>query len=174
MGYDTKFRGAFTCSPPLKPEHSAYLKAFRTTRRMKRDPRKAEELPDPEREAVGLPVGDEGGYFVGGSFIGKDDDPSVLDPNTPPDGQPGLWCQWTPGRNGDTIEWDRGEKFYDYCEWLEYLIAHFLNPWGYSLSGCVEWCGEEERDTGEILVIDNKVVAKQRPIDWNPWEDLAF
>jgi hypothetical protein len=51
---------------PMKPEHVTYLKAFNGTRRMKRDAGKAARLGDPLREAVGLPVGREGAYFVGG------------------------------------------------------------------------------------------------------------
>jgi hypothetical protein len=69
MGYDTKFDGAFMVTPQLGPEHRAYLHAFSDTRRMKRNPLSLEDLvthkqlyPDPLRLAVGLPVGDGGGY----------------------------------------------------------------------------------------------------------------
>ena len=57
MGYTTKFEGCFTLDKPLAPEHAAYLKAFNATRRMKRDQFKAAELPDPIRDAAGLPLG---------------------------------------------------------------------------------------------------------------------
>jgi hypothetical protein len=33
----------------------------------------------------------------------------------------------------------------------------FLAPWGYVLNGEVEWQGEDEEDTGKILVVDNSV-----------------
>jgi hypothetical protein len=129
MGYTTDFSGKFKVTPPLKPEHKEYLKQFNETRRMKRDPEKALELPDPIRHAVALPIGDEGCYFVGApGFMGQDKDASIVDYNTPPgqlglveienfgsvfsenkrritDGecQPGLWCQWVPNEDGTEI-----------------------------------------------------------------------
>ena len=65
MGYSTDFFGEFEVTPTLKPEHAAYLRKFTETRRMKRDAAKTAARPDPIREAVGLPVGVEGCYFVG-------------------------------------------------------------------------------------------------------------
>jgi hypothetical protein len=142
----------------LRPEHAAYLLAFRETRRMKRDPAKAAALHDPVREAAGLPLGPEAGYFVGGGGLrGQDGDESVLDYNWPPQGQPGLWCHWVPDERGTSVGWDGGEKFYDYVEWLQYLLQHFLGPWGYLVNGEVSWQGEEDADRGTILVADNVV-----------------
>ena len=69
----------------LKPEHAAYLHAFSHTRRMRRNPEVVQQFPDPVRQAVGLPVGMEGGYFVaGGRGWGQDRDASVVDYNCPP------------------------------------------------------------------------------------------
>jgi hypothetical protein len=145
----------------LRPEHAAYLRAFNQTRRVKRDPEKAKLLPDPVRQAAGLPVGPDGGYFVGGGgFRGQETDESVLEyGNRPPAGQPGLWCQWAPNEEGTAIEWDGSEKFYRYVQWLEYLVAHFLGPWGYLLNGEVTWQGEDESDTGRIVVVENAIHA---------------
>ncbi len=161
MGYHTDFYGSFTLDRPLTPEHAAYLKAFNTTRRMKRNAEKASALADPIRVAVGLPIGDEGGYYVGASgFMGQDRDASVVDSNHPPIGQPALWCQWTPNEAGTAIVWDEGEKFYSYVEWLQYLIDHFLRPWGYKLTGEVRWEGEDSGDIGIITVAANKIAVK--------------
>ncbi len=144
----------------LKPEHAAYLKQFNETRRMKRSVARAKLLPDPVREAAGLPLGKEAAYFVGGGGSwGMDRDDSVLDFNIPPRGQPGLWCKWRPNEDGTAIVWSRQEKFYDYIEWLEYLIKHFLAPWGYVLNGEMQWQGENEADRGTITVTDNQVTA---------------
>ena len=67
-------------------------------------------------------------------------------------GYPGYWCGWKPdaGYYGTTIVWDGMEKFYGSVEWLEYLCATYLTPWGYQLDGDVEWSGEEWADVGLI------------------------
>ena len=124
--------------------------------------------------------GVEGSFFVGGlGSFGQDNDSSVLDCNEPPgamsyssdvdfktrwdenqkriaDGlsQPGLWCQWILEDN-ETLNWDGGEKFYNYVEWLEYLIKNFFEPWGIKLNGKLKWQGEDNSDMGKIEVIDN-------------------
>lgn len=190
MGYSTDFSGSFKVTPPLKPEHSAYLWKFAQTRRMKRDAAIAATLPDPVRLAAGLPIGDEGAYYVGSeSDYGQTSDASVIDRNQPPgipsydktssfeavrrqkeaaiknNAQPGLWCQWVPTEEGDGVEWDGGEKFYEYVEWLRYLIHNILKPWGYTLNGEVAWNGDEVNDHGVIYVRDNVVEAVE---DSNP------
>lgn len=158
MGYTTNFHGSFDVTPALTAEQTAYLRAFSETRRMTRDPAIASTLPDPVREAVGLPIGPQGAYFVGGQGdFGQAHDASVLNHNREPDGQPGLWCQWTSSDDGAHIQWDGGEKFYEYEEWLKYIIQHFLTPWGCTLNGCVEWEGEDEEDTGALTVTNNTV-----------------
>lgn len=160
MGYTTDFDGAFSLSEPLTGPQREYLTAFNTTRRMKRNAELTAIRPDPVREAVGLPVGIEGEYFVGETgFAGQDHGDDVVNYNSPPSTQPGLWCQWTPG--GDQgIEWDGGEKFYDYVEWLQYLRDNFLIPWGHVLNGQVEWVGEDPDDRGRIIVINNIVTTQ--------------
>lgn len=161
MGYTTDFEGSFTITPPLSSAHREYLVAFNQTRRMKRDGFAA-SLPDPKRIAVDLPLGPEGGLFVGGDgFMGQLLDNSVVDENGPPKGQPGLWCQWRPSDDGTRLEWDQNEKFYCYVEWLEYLLDTMLKPWGYTLSGSVDWRGEEFHDVGTITVKANKVSIKK-------------
>lgn len=159
MGYTTDFSGDFKLDRPLTAEHKAYLAKFAETRRMKRNATVTETRPDPIRLAAGLPVGDEGGYFVGHEeFRGCEWNASdVVDGNAAPSGQPGLWCQWVPNESGDVIEHDGGEKFYNYTEWIKYLIQHFLSVWGYVLNGTVEWQGEDSRDIGRIIVENNVV-----------------
>jgi hypothetical protein len=164
VGYHTGFEGLFHLDRPLAPEHKAYLTAFSDTRRMRRDTARVGRLRDPVRRAVGLPPGVEGGYFVGGrGFAGQDRDASVLDYNVPPEGQPGLWCEWEPTADGAGIRWNGAEKFYDYVEWLEYLIEHFLRPWGYRLTGEVFWQGERSEDRGVIVVEENRVRVRELP-----------
>ena len=165
MGYDTSFDGVFKLDKPLTPEHRAYLEAFAGTRRMQRNADKTATMPDSVREAVGLPVGDEGCYYVGmhddGGF-GQTTTPDITDYNKEPKGQPGLWCKWIPCPADEPVHgivWSGAEKFYYYTEWLVYLNEHFLRPWGYVLNGEVEWSGEEHGDVGKIYVKDNAVKA---------------
>ena len=161
MGYHTDFAGQFTLDKPLTPEHRAYLEAFAQTRRMQRNPELAAKMPDPLRDAVGLPVGEQGEYFVGSTNnVGQDRTPDITNFNQPPADQPELWCQWTPSEDGSAIVWDQGEKFYHYTDWIIYLIQHFLAPWGYVLNGTVEWEGESRGDLGQIVITDNAVTTK--------------
>jgi hypothetical protein len=166
MGYTTEFEGQFEISPNLSLDHKEYLQAFSDTRRMKRDPVKAVLLPDPRRQSVNLPIGEESCYFVGGlGFAGQDMDESISSYNASPIGQPGLWCQWIPNEDGSAILWNGGEKFYNYVEWLSYIIDNFLIPWGYVLNGTVTWQGEDEEDRGIISVADNTVTVTEQTID---------
>jgi hypothetical protein len=167
MGYTTEFSGSFSLDKPLLASHSAYLHKFATTRRMERKQTIASKLPDPVREAAGLPIGKQGAYFVGGGGdFGQGTDASIVNSNGAPDGQPGLWCQWVPTETDDGIEWDGGEKFYDYTKWLAYIIEHFLMPWGYILDGEVEWFGEDRDDRGIIIVENNIISTKRARIVW--------
>ncbi len=128
--------------------------------------------------------GNDGEYFVGGKgHAGQDRDDSIIDFNTPPgqldylntpdfgerwkenelrkiEGkcQPGLWCQWMVG-DGYVLQWDGGEKFYHYVEWLSYLISHFFEPWGIKLTGEIEWVGEDSEDRGKIVVENNDIAV---------------
>lgn len=171
MGYTTDFSGKFNLDKPLEPQHAAYLRKFNETRRMRRADYDAAKLPDPAREAVRLPLGGpDAPYFVGGTgYAGQGKDQSVRDHNAPPEGQPGLWCKWRPTDDGTGIEWDGAEKFYDYAEWLQYLMDHFLKPWGYTLSGSVTWQGECGEDRG-VLAIEDGTVEK-RPTTDAAWDD---
>lgn len=192
MGYTTDFEGEFILNRPLSPNHKAYLKAFCATRRMYRN-KIAESYPDPLRLAVGLPFGSNGAYFVGSkASFGQDlNDPSVqIDEtdypfvvitsenryavemmrimggnNVPPMGQPGLWCQWTPNDKGTAIIWNGGEKFYKYVDWLQYIITHFFDRWGYILNGTVTYQGEDYSDRGQIQVVNNVITVIEDEVD---------
>lgn len=133
MGYTTDFYGEFAIFPPLEPGQVALINA--------------------------ISDGSE-------------------------DWHPAHWCQWTvstktewvPGADGEfvrnedgslkvletpgaVLEWDQGEKFYEYVEWLKELIARYFVPWGRTLQGMVEWQGEEPDDMGQIHVTDNVMVV---------------
>ena len=145
------------------------------------------------KEIYGL----DGEYYVGGNgFGGQDRDTSIIDYNTAP-GQidyndktmdfntrwmenkrreeenecvPGLWCQWiieTPTNDEQVLCWDGNEKFYNYIEWLKYLIKHFFSKWDVLLNGEILWKGEENGDIGKIVVTDNVVKVLTGTIVYN-------
>jgi hypothetical protein len=65
------------------------------------------------------------------------------------------------------IEWDGGEKFYYFIEWMEYLISKILAPRGYVVNGSISWQGEELHDTGVFEVNDNMVMGKRLIRDYS-------
>lgn len=144
MGYTTDFEGRFKLNRKLKKKDQEFLTKFAETRRMARN--------------VGPEFGVEGEFYVDGKgFAGQDSDETILDYNRPPRTQPGLWCQWVPSEDGQFLQWDGSEKFYNYVEWLKYLIDKILAPRGYKLNGVVGWQGEDRGDIGKIEVVDNVV-----------------
>lgn len=140
MGYHTEFSGALEFNRPLDKTMHKFLTQFNQTRRM-------------GRKGLDAKYGTEGEFYV------KDDSLGVIDQNRPPKTQPGLWCQWIPTDDGTCLEWDGGEKFYNYVEWLEYLINKVLAPKDYILNGEISWTGENSDDHGTIIVTDNYVEA---------------
>jgi hypothetical protein len=173
MGYTTDFNGSLKLSRAATPEEISYINDFNSSRRMKRNVDKLMELYNGK---YGYPFAagntPEEIYGIDGEyFIGDKEDESVIDYNCPPGqtgflsksnkaGQPGLWCQWSITNDGLYLEWDGGEKFYNYIEWLRYLIKHFFERWGVKLNGEIEWYGEDPSDIGIIIVNDNNVRTK--------------
>ena len=163
MGYTTTFEGAFKLNKPLTQEQADYLHAFNETRRIKRNTSLLLDVKDELREAVGLPLGVEGEFFVGyPKNFGQTNTQDVVNYNATPSTQPSLWCGWCPTDNKDGICCDGAEKFYSYVEWLQYLINNFLKPWGYELNGIVEYQGEEDDDHGYLIVRGNQVFHQQK------------
>ena len=81
------------------------------------------------------------------------------------DGKPPHWyCQWVPTEDGSGIEWDGNEKFYYFEEWMEYLISHFIKPWGYVLNGSVRWIGITFETEGVLSVLDNRLTAESQDL----------
>lgn len=65
----------------------------------------------------------------------------------------------SPGKEGELpsyiIEWDGSEKFYNYIQWLDFIIDHILRPHNHVLNGKVSWQGDAHDDQGIIHVINN-------------------
>lgn len=173
MGYTTDFRGTLNFNKPVTDELKAYINAFSDTRRMQRNNDKIKELfPNWKQLCFHGNLGQQGEYFVGGAgMCGQDMDESIIQYNYPAKTQPGLWCQWIINDDGE-LEWDGAEKFYNYVEWLEYLIDNFFIPDNYVLNGDIEWQGESSDDFGIIHVVDNvvKTIEGRRTYDEEPTE----
>jgi hypothetical protein len=99
---------------------------------------------------------------------------SIIDDN-----EPDSYCDWVPTEDGTGIEWNGAEKFSNYVDWIEYLVSHFLQPWGYVLNGQVDWIGDASDDRGMIYIKDNKVEAVEDELSnpgpsWNKAETVTI
>jgi hypothetical protein len=161
MGYTTDFNGKFELNKKLSEEDHKFLTKFAESRRMARN-------VDPK-------YGVEGEFYVDGSeMFGQGKDSDIINYNQPPKTQPSLWCQWVPTKDGMGLEWDGGEKFYNYIEWLQYIIENILKPRGYVLNGEVYWYGEDNADTGVMVVVDNVVSTRAQGDDGVPNTRVFF
>ena len=163
MGYTTTFNGSIAVDPPLNKEEIEFLTKFNQTRRMKRE---------------------KGPYYVGGSgFRGQGKDGDVIDSNEPPDGQPGLWCQWVPTDDGEAIEWDGGEKFYYSELWMKYIIEHFIGleplakselPFlqGHRCEGEISAQGEDPSDIWNLVVKANHVFVERGEVIYKDRQEI--
>ena len=130
-----------------------YIALFSASRRVKRnnDLIKKED-PDWEKHCFKGDLGIEGEYYIKCDRLSST--PSIIDANLPPKTQPSLWCQWIINEDGDLC-WDEGEKFYNYIEWLRYLIDNFFIKENLILNGKVDFQGEEDDDKGTIEIENN-------------------
>jgi hypothetical protein len=171
MGYTTYFEGGVSITPALNSHEIAYLRKFAKTRRMSRD---------------------RGPYFADGSgFCGQSPEADIRDYNSPPPGQPNLWCGWVPTDDGSAIEWDGSEKFYDSEDWMAYLIDTFLKPgatvaselatpvpgrhypeefahftFDHTANGTIDAMGEDTEDRWRLVVTANVVTTQHARIVW--------
>lgn len=164
MGYTTIFTGRYELDEFIEKELVEYINNFCQTRRMKRDVKKIVELfPNWADMCYDGILGKEGEFFVHDiDNFGQIRDKSIVDYNNPPRTQPGLWCKWKivekdiDGKIKYCLVWDGMEKFYDYIEWLQYLIDNFFKD-GTVLNGVTLAVGEETNDAAWIVVVDNRI-----------------
>lgn len=156
MRYPIQFDSHLTLDRPLLPQHLAYLKQFVQRRRIVLSVEYIQAIPDPLRDAVGLPLGEEGAYFVGLDFDKeRPRNPIALNVNRPPHGQPSLYCAWRFDLAGMSLNYSDSYNLYLCYVWLQYLLEHFLLPWGYRLHGEIYWQGAETADHGKITAYGN-------------------
>lgn len=167
MGYTTDLYGKLKFNKQLTIDDKKFLEKLASTRRMARN--------------VDEKYGVEGEFYVDGSdLFGQGHEDNIIDYNRPPKTQPGLWLQWVPTDDGWFLEWDGNEKFYNYVEWLQYLIDKVLDPKGYKLNGEIEWQGEDRDDIGKIRVTDSKITISEgnvvfdEPSEYSGWWEIKF
>lgn len=80
-----------------------------------------------------------------------------MDRSQNPEGAPDAYCQWEPTPDGEGLQWDGGEKFYEYTAWLRWLADNWFKPKGIILNGTLRYQGEEIGDVGRIEVKDSVV-----------------
>jgi len=151
MGYNTEFKGRFLLNKTLDLITYRFLVRLNVTRRMAR--------------SVNPQYGIEGEFYVDGKdawgqggigLYENKKDPTIIDPNRPPSNQPSLWCPWGPSKDRKGIEWNGHKGGLDNTagvatSWIEYIDKNILKPRGYTLSGEVEFQGEDSEDAGRIV-----------------------
>ena len=171
MGYTTDFHGSLSIEPPLCHEEITYLRAFSASRRM-------------DRQNGPFFVDDDDSGFLSGSKGKNSKITDVINNNSPPAGQPSLWCQWTCNDDGTAIEWDGGEKFYAAAEWMAYLRTYFLTRCAakdlapesmdflqpHRLSGAIHAVGEDSFNDVWKIKADGEGIHVSR----GAWTDLAL
>jgi len=169
MGYNTDFSGEFELDPPLSKEHAVYLLKFND----KRHDDEKESSIDPKPPGAWCQwIPEASNKIVWCPECMKRSSHSYTSPRIE-DGRCPKCTYQAPELIYDYIVWDEGEKFYGYVEWLEYLIEHFLKPWGHQLSGAVEWQGEDGQDRGVIHARNNRIqvihdhFVREEPV-WPP------
>lgn len=190
MGYTTRFAGEIHFDHPVSAELKKYINSFAKTRHVRCDTSMIQRLfPEWQKYSWKGQLGFEGEYFIGPrieinrpvidseeTFYRWKDEINkangIIDDNVPPRGVPGLWCNWIIDENG-SLCWSRGEKFYNYEEWLVYLIDRFFAPKGYLLDGKLLYSGEREDDMGYIFVRNN-VVRKVNAWDFADFNEASF
>ena len=155
MGYTTEFTGNFKLNKPLDHKTADILNGLNRTRRMMRDPKKLAKVLNITYEECIKKYGKEAEFYFNFLESGQQNDDSIVDYNRPPHCQPSLWCQWMYNPEKQTIEWDQGEKFYEYIGWLKYILN--ILPEEYTVNGTVRWQGENRKDSGTIDVHNNTI-----------------
>lgn len=161
MDYYIETNGTLKLKKPLTKTHATYLYEFSCAQRQARDVRKLERVADPVRAAVGLPLGTWGNYCVLGEMAMQKTPSlyeSIIHANIPPLDQPSSWCNWIPIDCGREIRLCNLDCSGKPVEWLQYILKHFLTPWGYELNGQLSWQDESSREKSVIKVSNNRIV----------------
>lgn len=70
------------------------------------------------------------------------------------------YLQWAPGEDLQSFVWNQEEKFYEYVEWLQFVVDR-LKEIDVGVSGQITWSGEDTGDTGVITINPDWTVTEQ-------------
>lgn len=86
---------------------------------------------------------------------------------------PGMFCQWVLTSDKKGIKWDGEEKFYQWEDWLKWIIGQYLLPNGVGLKGHVAFQGDDVEDAGFIDILDgSRVVVTRVPTVADEYTEL--
>ena len=87
----------------------------------------------------------------------------ILEANNDPDSiqgeHPRSYMQWVPTQSLDHIVYDGNEKFYEYVDWMKWLV-NYLKGIGITADGEIDWSGDQAGDTGTIVVANSEVTVR--------------
>lgn len=156
MGYNTNYEGRIKITPKLHPDDRRFLKPIWTTRRMKLDVQKLAQDLNMDFKECQWRYGKEGQFVDTDNF--DPDSVSIIEFNSPPEGQPSLWCDFEIADGGadgsencSYIQWNGSEKTYCGQQWIKYLVD-LLTEDRYQCNGKIRWRGEDFDDMGTIEV----------------------
>ena len=154
--------GTLKITPEPNESIKNLLQGLNRTRRMARDIGKLAELNNISPVMAERLYGKEGELYYE-DFPNSDQtrDPSIIDYNRPPGNQPSLWNNWILDPETSTLSWEPHDKFYNYREWLTYIIDDILAPDGYKVNGYIKWVGDEHPlDRGYTCVNNNIIIDR--------------
>ena len=150
MGNSTEYLGSLRIDPPLNPQETAWLRAYRrSARSLQTDPY---EVPvNPGVIPADHPLVQQVGHGYAFSAASRSGGPSP--------------CDWQPGPHGRRLRWVSREKSNNAIPTLRFLIDHFLRPGAhaqsdgrrefaaFSFDHVVSGIVAAERDDGELFLI---------------------
>ncbi|GAQ88063.1 hypothetical protein KFL_003970100 [Klebsormidium nitens] len=177
----------FADGKKLTPQQFQYLMLFCNIPRFKRNVELLKSHSDPLREAVGLPLGEEGEYFVSSQeYEGLSEELKEAVRNfsnklngvrwyngagisvecETPAGVPDLyWCHWRPSTTYRGIKWigyfGKSITFFHATEWMQWISKNILQKWGLRLEGEIWYQGENRSLTGRFVATTTGKITKQ-------------
>ena len=86
---------------------------------------------------------------------------------------PGCFCGWILTKDNKGLKWDGEEKFYQWEEWLNWIIRTILLPNRVNLKGHVTYQGDDVEDAGFIDVLEGcRVVVTKLPTVADEYAEL--